>query len=89
MPPSVKKIEPLEQIARSADLLLRLKLQEMKEGQSQTQMILLLGGIGATGGEIAALLDVSRTTVDPILSKARASIQRSKKSSARPRKGKG
>jgi DNA-directed RNA polymerase specialized sigma24 family protein len=64
--------DPLERVAHSIDLLVRLKLDELKGERSQREMIRFLGGLGATGGEIASLLGVSRTTVDPELSKARA-----------------
>lgn len=68
-----KDVEPIEQLTRSVDLLLRLKVREIKGDRNQTQMILLLAETGATGGEIASLLGISRTNVDPVLSKARAS----------------
>ena len=71
-----RDVEPIEQLARSVDLLLRLKVREIRGDRNQTQMILLLGEAGATGGEIASLLGVSRTNVDPVLSKARASSTR-------------
>ena len=75
--------DPLERIARSMDLLLKLKLEEIKGDRTQRAMIRFLGSHGATAGEIASLLAVSSTTVHPELSKARA--QTSAKGKARPR----
>ncbi len=66
------EIEPIEHLVRSVDLLLRLKLREVKGDRNQKDMILLMGEIGATGAEIASLLGISRTNVAPVLSKARA-----------------
>jgi DNA-directed RNA polymerase specialized sigma24 family protein len=68
-----KEIDPIEQLARSVDLLLRLKLREVTGDRSQKDMILLMGEMGATSAEIASLLGINRTSVDPVLSKARAS----------------
>jgi len=68
-----KGIEPIEQLVRSVDLLIRLKLQEIRGDRSQKEMILLMGEMGATGAEIASLLGINRTNVAPVLSKARAS----------------
>jgi hypothetical protein len=75
------KIEPVEQLARSVDLLVRLKLQELKNGRTQRDMIRFLGSLGVASGEIASLLGISRIIVDPELSKARA--ERSSKAKVR------
>jgi len=76
-------VESVERLARSVDLLVRLKPEEVKGGRNQREMTRSLGGLGATGGEIASLLGISRTTVDPELSKARGS--NTTKGQARPR----
>ena len=82
-------VEPIERIARSMDLLLRLKLGEVKGDRSQRDMIRFLGSHGATAGEIASLLGVSSTTVHPELSKARAQSATRGKAQPRSRKRKG
>lgn len=74
-----KLVDPLEKIARSVDLLLRLKIDEVKGQRSQKEMIHFLSSLGAGGGEIASFLNVNRTTVDPELSKLRASAKGAKK----------
>jgi hypothetical protein len=68
-----KAIEPVAQIARSVDLLVRLKIEELKHDRTQREMIRFLASLGVPAGEIASLLCIRRTTVDPELSKARAS----------------
>jgi DNA-directed RNA polymerase specialized sigma24 family protein len=68
------------------DLQVRLKLREMSQNRSQKEMILLLGEIGISGGEIASLLGASPTTVHPTLSKARSKT-RKKRSSRSSEKG--
>jgi DNA-directed RNA polymerase specialized sigma24 family protein len=66
-----RNTDPIERLIRLVELLIRLKLREMNSGRSQKDMILLLGDIGMSGGEIASHLGISPTTVDPTLSKAR------------------
>lgn len=66
-----RKTDSLERIERLLDILVRLKLRELKADRNQTETILLLGEVGMTGGEIASLVGISRKTVDPTLSKAR------------------
>lgn len=58
-------------IERSIQLLIKLKLAEVQGEKSQTEMILMLGGCGCTAGEIAALLGRPKTSVAPILSRAK------------------
>ena len=72
-------VDPVERLARSVDLLVRLKVDELKGGRSQRELIRFLGGLGVGGGEIASLLGISRTTVDPELSKLRAKKKGSKR----------
>lgn len=61
----------LAEIARAADLLLKLKIYELKGERNQSEMILLLDSLGFKSGEIIRLLGASETTVRPILSRAR------------------
>jgi DNA-directed RNA polymerase specialized sigma24 family protein len=61
----------LEDIRRSLDLLLRLKIQEIRGDRSQTEMIHLLGSLGCPPAEIARLIGTTSGTVRPILSRAR------------------
>lgn len=75
-----KEIDPIERLARSVDLLLRLKLRELTGDRNQKATILFMGEMGATAAEIASLLGISRTNVDPVLSKARASSAKVKRS---------
>ena len=78
---------PLEQIARCVDLLLRLKIDEVKGDRTQGEMIRFLGSQGATPAEVASLLGVKPSTVYPELSKARASKGKQDKAGPRaPRK---
>src|SRR5947209_1363215 len=55
------KLEPIERVARSVDLLLKLKLQQLKGDRTQRDMILFLATLGISSGEIASLLGISRT----------------------------
>jgi hypothetical protein len=68
-------------IARSLDLLVRLKIDQIKGSRNQTNMILLLASLGATTPEISSLLRVPTTTVSPIVSKRRGSAKSPKKHS--------
>jgi DNA-directed RNA polymerase specialized sigma24 family protein len=82
-----RETDPIERLVRFAELLMRLKLREMNTGRSQKEMILLLGEIGMNGGEIASHLGISRTTVDPTLSKARRTSTRKDRARASLKKG--
>jgi DNA-directed RNA polymerase specialized sigma24 family protein len=84
-----EKTEPIDRLARSVDLLVRLKLHEIRGQRSQKEMVLLLGQAGASGGEIASLLGISRTNVDPILSKARSSSTKQRGRGMRQKRQKG
>ena len=63
--------EPIERLARSVDLLVKLKVEELKGERNQREMIRFLYSLGAGGAEITAMLGISRSTVDPELSKLR------------------
>jgi hypothetical protein len=76
-----KPLDPIEQIARSLNLLVKLKLEEVKRDRNQREMIHLLAGLEIGGGDIADLLNISRKTVDPELSKLRAGQKNSGNSS--------
>lgn len=64
--------DPTARLARAMELLLKLKIHEIKGDRNQSQMILLLGKLGASAAEIATLLGASRATIDPLLSRARS-----------------
>lgn len=88
MPRRSNPVDPLERLASSVDLLVKLKVEELKRDRSQREMIKFLGGLGVGGGDIASLLGINRTTVDPELSKLRAGKKNgSKGTRARKRKG--
>lgn len=61
----------LADIQRSIQLLIKLKLAEVQGTKSQKEMILMLGGLGCSAGEIADLLGVAKTSVAPTLSRAK------------------
>jgi len=77
-----KAVDPISEIARALNLLLKLKVEEIKEGRSQKEMIHFLDSLGVSSGDIADLLAVSRTTVAPEVSKLRAA-KKSKKTAAK------
>lgn len=64
--------DPIERLARSIDLLVKLKVEEIKGDRNQRDMIRFLAGLGASGPEISSVLGISRSTVDPELSKLKA-----------------
>ena len=67
-----KTVDPLLEIANALRLLLKLKIEEVKEGRTQKQMIHFLNSLGVNSADIADLLAISRTTVAPELSKLHA-----------------
>ena len=73
-------------IARSVGLLVRLKVDEIKGDRSQSEMIRVLAELGASAAEISSLLNARRTTVDPIVSRARASGSGTRKKNEAPRR---
>jgi len=64
-------LEAIAGIRRSTELLLKLKICELRGERSQSEMILLLNSLGFKSGEIIRLLGASESTVRPILSRAR------------------
>ena len=56
---------------RTLELLLKLKIQELKGDRNQSEMILFLDSLGFQSGEIIRLLGVAAGTVRPTLSRAR------------------
>jgi len=84
-----KKDDPLAQIARSLDILVKLKIEEVRKDRNQQSMIELLFDLGVGGGEIANLLGISRKTVDPALSKLRAARKNGPKNAKKNEKPKG
>lgn len=61
----------LANIHRSILLLIKLKLTESQDSKTQKEMILFLGDLGCTVGEIVDLLDIPKTSVGPTLSRAK------------------
>ena len=61
----------LTDIQRSIQLLIKLKLAETQGSRSQKEMVLFLGGLDCSAGEIADLLGVPKTSVAPTLSRAK------------------
>ncbi len=64
-------LEGIEALSRSTELILRLKIQELKGDRSQSEMILFLDALGFKAGEIIRLLGATASTVHPILSRGR------------------
>jgi DNA-directed RNA polymerase specialized sigma24 family protein len=65
------KLEGIEALSRSNELLLKLKIHELKGEKSQSEMILFLDTLGFKSGEIIRLLGATAGTVRPILSRGR------------------
>jgi DNA-directed RNA polymerase specialized sigma24 family protein len=63
--------ETITTLNKLVEVLVKLKLEEVKGERSQKDMILLLGTMGCSSGDVAKLLGVKETTVYPILSRAR------------------
>jgi DNA-directed RNA polymerase specialized sigma24 family protein len=63
--------EGMAALNRSAELLLKLKIHELKGDRSQSEMIFLLDSLGFKSGEIIRLLGATAGTVRPILSRGR------------------
>lgn len=59
-------------LERSIELLLKLRIHEVKGDRSQSETIRFLDSLGFRSGEIIRLLGASEGTVRPILSRARA-----------------
>lgn len=66
----------LEAIRESLDLLLRLKLEDIRATRNQTEMIKLLDSVGCPPSKIAALLGTTTNTVNPVLSRARGKAKK-------------
>ncbi len=81
-----KTADPLAEIASALRLLLKLKIEEVKEGRTQKEMIHFLDALGVNSGDIADLLAVSRTTVAPELSKLHAAKKPKKAPAKKARK---
>jgi hypothetical protein len=63
--------ETIATLNKLVEVLVKLKLEEVKGERSQKDMTLLLGKMGCSSGEVAKLLGVKETTVYPIPSRAR------------------
>jgi DNA-directed RNA polymerase specialized sigma24 family protein len=68
-----------DELGRAAELLLRLKIHELRGERSQSEMIALLDSLGFKSGEIIRLLNASEGTVRPILSRSRKKTANKKK----------
>lgn len=62
----------LANIHRSVQLLIKLKLTESQGSKTQKEMILLLGDLGCSAGDIVDLLGIPKSSVAPTLSRAKA-----------------
>jgi DNA-directed RNA polymerase specialized sigma24 family protein len=69
--------ELVARLNHSVELLLRLKLEEVKGDRTQKEMILFLYKMGCSPGDISRLLGVKETNVYPTLSRARQSKNKS------------
>jgi len=61
----------LAQIARTLDLLLKLKVDEVRGDRKSQEMIFLLHSYGCTPKEIANALGKTTNDVSPVLSRAK------------------
>jgi hypothetical protein len=64
-------LEAIANIGRLAELLLKVKIHELRGDRSQSEMILLLDSLGFKSAEIIRFLEAPENTVRPILSRAR------------------
>lgn len=53
------------------ELLVKMKVDEIRGNRSDTEMVLYLSRLGCSPSRIAQLLSIPTTTINPILSKAR------------------
>lgn len=53
------------------ELLVKLKIDEIRGNRTDTEMVLYLSRLGCSPSRIAELLSIPTTTINPILSKAR------------------
>lgn len=63
--------DSLQELNRGVELLLKLKIAELRGDRSQSEMILFLDSLGFKSGEIIKLTGASAATVRPILSRGR------------------
>ncbi len=63
--------EAVQDLSRSIELLLKLKIAELRGDRSQSEMILFLDSLGFKSGEIIKLMGASAATVRPILSRGK------------------
>ena len=63
--------EVLQSIARSLDLLVKLKVREAQGDRKLNEMILLLHSLGCRPIEIAEALGKTSNDVNPVISRAR------------------
>jgi len=63
--------DAVQELARSVELLLKLKVAELRGERSQSELILFLDSVGFRSGEIISLTGAPGATVRPILSRAK------------------
>lgn len=71
--------EVLQSIARSLNLLVKLKVKEAQGDRKLNEMILLLHSLGCRPIEIAEALGKTSNDVNPVISRARKESSRRKK----------
>lgn len=72
-------LEGIAALNRATELLLRLKIHEIKGERSQSEMILYLDTLGFKAGEIIRLLGATAATVHPVLSRGRKNKNKKKR----------
>jgi DNA-directed RNA polymerase specialized sigma24 family protein len=68
----------LQSVARSVNLLVKLRVREAQGERTQNEMILFLHSLGCRPVEIADILGKSANDVNPVLSRSRKAPKKSK-----------
>ena len=71
MADSISTNDLLARLCRSVELLIQLKLHEVRGEKNQKEIILLMDSAGFSPGEIGKFLGTSTNNVSPVLSRAR------------------
>jgi len=66
-----KEITLLSDLKRSLELLVKLRIEEIRGNRSQKDLIMLLDSLGCRPSEIAGFLGTTTRTVNPVLSRSR------------------
>jgi hypothetical protein len=72
--------DPMERIARSLNILVKLKIADCQGDRIQKDMILFLADLGCTTSEIAEYLHTTVANVAPTVSRAKSSSKKNAKS---------